>query len=175
MIFIFWYISWFANKLFTNFLHQFPENGMPMLPVITFIAAGLWQEPSLTPLAWCILQNVMNLSSRSNPNPNLNLMSLNGDVPVLKLLNHSKTHQSNFLFSKKSVLPTVLSWFIYFSVTNMVLTLICCKLRTQTSLLVFANTFTLLNNILLSSKMSRWGYESVLLLVTKILSSRKVA
>ena len=97
--FHFWYISWFANKLFTNFLHQFPENGMPMLPVITFIAAGLWQEPSLTPLAWCILQNVMNLSSRSNPNPNLNLMSLNGDVPVLKLLNHSKIHQSTISIS----------------------------------------------------------------------------
>ena len=88
---------------FTNFLQQLPENGMPMLPVITFIAAGLWQEPSLTPLAWCILQNVMNLSSRPNPNPNLNLMSLNGDVPVLKLLNHSKTHQSNILFSEISV------------------------------------------------------------------------
>ena len=87
--------KWF----FTYFLHQFPENGMPMLPVITFIAAGLWQEPSLTPLAWCILQNVMNLSSRLNPNPNLNLMSLNGDVPVLKLLNHSKIHQSTISIS----------------------------------------------------------------------------
>ena len=143
---------------------------MPMLPVITFIAAGLWQEPSLTHLAWCILQNVTSLSLKPNPSPNLNLTSLNGDVPVLKLLNHSKIHQSNFYF--QSMLPTVVILiFFYFSVTNMVLTLICCKLRTQTSLLVFVNTFTLLNNILLSSKMSRWGYESVLL-VTKIFSGK---